>query len=667
HRSSPHASSGSPKHPRIMGRRNRENLIGDQTIQLLLIENDAGDVRLLKELLSEMEFPRFNVTTADTLARGLAILKQNDMDIILSDLSLPDSTGLETFDRLQKEASHVPIVVMIGLNNEPLGLQAVKRGAQDSLLKGELNADLIGRAMRYAIERHRAEEALKESEEFPANIIDSSLDMIIAVDNRRRITEFNKAAQETFGYEREEVLGKHVNILYARPDEGLKVHKTAVQMGRDVEVVHNRRKNGEVFPCLLSASLLFNSRGERVGVMGVSRDITEQKKAEEALRLAKERAEASDRLKNVFLSTISHELRTPLNVIVGYAGLLVDELGDSVSTEVKEMAETIRDSSGTLKRLIDDILDVSLIEAQRLVLHSESLPADDLAMRCVNEILVEAERKGLEVVTDLAAPRARLLVDKVRFRQAFGNILQNAVKYTRQGNIAVRSRIENGEYVVTVTDTGIGIKETFMPHLFSIFRQEDEGYGREFEGVGLGLAISQRLVSAMGGRIEVKSAKGKGTTFTLTFPVESRKQRGEREKEAVATREAQGPKKKKGQKGKILILEDNPPNLKYMEFLLKRLGLDFMSATTAEEALSKLKDQSVSLMLIDVSLAEGMSGIDFLHTVNKEEKHQNVPKVAVTAHAMKGQKEEYLREGFDDYLAKPFTLDELKQILSKHG
>jgi len=256
----------------------------DAVIKILLVEDNPADARLLREMLAEVTTAQFELTLVERLSDAVQRLSEESFDVTLLDMMLPDSAGLDILLRAQEQAPSVAMIVLTGtFEDEALAVKAVKEGAQDYLFKDQVDGPLLVRSIRYAIERKRAEEELKASQEYLRNLIDCSLDMIIAVDRKRRITEFNRAAEETFGYRREDVLGKDVNSLYADSQVGLEVHKTTVDQGQSVQEILNKRKNGEIFPSLLSASVLLDSRGERVGVMGISREITEQKRAEEEL------------------------------------------------------------------------------------------------------------------------------------------------------------------------------------------------------------------------------------------------------------------------------------------------------------------------------------------------------------------------------------------------
>ena len=286
--------------------------------KILLIEDNPGEARLIREMLSDAEELLFDLTCAERLSTGLKCLAKGGIDIVLLDFSLPGREGIDALAHICLQASDVPIVIIADMESDELVVKAIQEGAQDYLVKERMDNYSLSHAILFALARHQAqrelrrsaqqlqsneiryiaklkrnEEALEAQREYARSIINSSMDMIVAVDKDRRITEFNRAAQETFGYRPEEVLGKHANILYADKNEGLKVHKATLEKDRYAAEIINRRKNGACFPCFLSASILRDERGEPVGMMGASRDITESKEAEKTLR------ESETRLKSV--------------------------------------------------------------------------------------------------------------------------------------------------------------------------------------------------------------------------------------------------------------------------------------------------------------------------------------------------------------------------------
>ena len=256
--------------------------MSDKPITVLLVEDSPGDARQIREMLAEVRGTSFTVECSDRLTTGLKRLAAGGNDVVLLDLSLPDSHGLDTLAKIRARAPQVPIIALTSLDEEAVAVKAVREGAEDCLVKGRLDSNLLVRAIRYAIERKRADEALRAAKEYAENLINSSLDMIISVDVNRNIVEFNRAAEQVFGYSKAEVLGKSIDLLYADPSEGGQLHKNTHDGGFTGEVT-NKRKNGEIFYSYVSASVMHDATGRVVGVMGISRDITERKRAEEII------------------------------------------------------------------------------------------------------------------------------------------------------------------------------------------------------------------------------------------------------------------------------------------------------------------------------------------------------------------------------------------------
>jgi PAS domain S-box-containing protein len=349
----------------------------------------------------------------------------------------------------------------------------------------------------------QAEEALKESQEFARNLIDSSLDMIIAVDNNRKINEFNAAAQKTFGYAREEILGQDVTILYADQAEAARIGKKMAKTGHLVEQVNNRRKNGEIFPAFLSASQLKNARGEPIGVMGVSRDITELKKAEEQ-NIRAERLAALGQM----AAALAHEINNPLQAIRSILDLVLD-----FPLETEERENNLRIIRQEIERL-SEVTERVVNFARPARIPRRAASVGDLVQQTLTLAGKHLQHSRVKVVTDLQ-DLPPVLVAPEQITQVFLNLVLNAIEEMREGgNLRIALRREGKNAIVSFANDGPIIPPDVMPHIFEPF------FTTKPDGSGLGLSVSQSLVMQQGGSISVENAGDeRGVVFTVRLPL----------------------------------------------------------------------------------------------------------------------------------------------------
>ncbi len=495
----------------------------------------VADNPVERELLEEQVYLLgHTVTVCATAKIALKHYQQMIYPLVIVDLNLPDMDALEFCRRIRsfQQEEHSLILVIASIDKLEKIQAAIEAGVDDYLNKPldkrllKLRLTMLDRQIKHK----QALEVLRKSQTYAGNIIESSLDMIIAVDMERRIVEFNKAAQKTFGYRAEEVLGKHVTMLYANENEASIIARIITKQGRCVHEILNRRKNGEIFPCLLSASILLDAQGNPVGFMGISRDITERKRAEEALKKAHAELEQQNvelarasKLKDEFLSTMSHELRTPLTIILGQSELLQERMYGTLNNRQLEALESIGKSSHHLLKLIDDILDFSKISQRKLKLEIASVFIEKLCQDSLQSIVQLAHEKQLEISSMVDRNVTVIQADERRLRQALSNLLDNAVKFTPEGGkIGLEVQGDARQRVVhfTIWDTGIGISEEDREQLFQPFVQLDSGLSRKYRGIGLGLSIAFHIVNMHSGTISVKSEMGKGSRFTVSLPWE---------------------------------------------------------------------------------------------------------------------------------------------------
>jgi PAS domain S-box-containing protein len=444
-------------------------------------------------------------------------------------------------------------------------------------------------------EIRRADEALKMSEQLYRSVIDNSIDVYYRADMQGNLILASPSGAELLGYDSiADMEGKNIaRDLYANPADRARFMEAILKKGmvKDFETILKRR-DGSTITALVNSRLYFAKNGQPLGVEGFLRDFSERKRMEEALRSAKETAEAATQAKSAFLATMSHEIRTPMNAIIGMSGLLLDTPLDA---QQREFAEIIRSSGDVLLTIINDILDFSKIEAGKLDLEYTTFDLRECLESAVELLAPAAAEKKLDLAVEIGpAVPAAIVGDVTRLRQILINLLNNAVKFTEQGEVVVSVNCEqsamNGELPTdhrlpltvhfSVSDTGIGIPADRMDRLFQSFSQVDSTTTRKYGGTGLGLVISRRLAEMMGGSMWVESQAGAGSTFHFTIQAEPAhldvrpSWRGEQP--GLAGR-------------RLLIVDDNPTNRRILRFQAQDWGMLARDTASPSQALAWLR------------------------------------------------------------------------------
>ena len=490
-------------------------------------------------------------------------------------------------------------------------------------------------------------------------------DAIISIDASQRIVLFNQGAERTFGYTAAEVIGQPLEILLPerlRPAHRSHVSgfagspKSASRMGERGEIV-GLRKDGTEFPA--EASIVKLGTGEAMIFTAILRDVTERKERDEALRRAKEAAEAADYAKSMFLANMSHEIRTPLNAVIGMTNLLLDT---ALSEDQKECAETIRASGEALLTVINDILDYSKIEIGKLEL--ERQPFD--LRRCVEESLdlvtpgAGQKKLNLAYLIDDSVP-AVLVSDVTRLRQVLVNLLGNAVKFTHAGEILVSIEgrglpSRRHEVHFAVRDTGIGISPERMGQLFKSFSQLDTSTTRRYGGTGLGLAISKRLVEMMGGTIWAESQPGQGTTFHFTIEADQ----GGSSLARAYLQERSSPLTGK----RILIVDDNTTNRRILVKQTLLWGMLPSAAAAGVEAMDLIRHgNAFDVAILDMSMPE-MDGLELALEIRKYRDAEMLPLIMLTSMSQRPKMDLLERIGFSAFLNKPIKASQLFDVIT---
>lgn len=365
--------------------------------------------------------------------------------------------------------------------------------------------------------------ARSESEAQFRAVFRTIIDAVLVIDGEGRVLDFNPAAERIFGYTAEEVVGQNVRMLMPEPDRGqhdqyLKNYFQTGQpqiIGKGREVV-GMRKDGSLAPLDLAVSE-FTYDGRRL-FTGILRDITERKQAEELLREAKSEAETANRAKSTFLANMSHELRTPLNAIIGYSEILHEDAEERDDQPLLEDLERIGVAARHLLSLINEVLDLSRIEAGRVQIDTAEIEIDDLLREVGETVRPLAARNGNALEIECPADIGTTESDPTKLRQVLFNLLANSVKFTRDGLITVGAARGEDNIYLTVTDSGIGMTEEQLDRVFEEFAQADDNTQRNYGGTGLGLAISRKFCQILGGDLTAESTPGKGSRFTVELP-----------------------------------------------------------------------------------------------------------------------------------------------------
>ncbi len=380
-------------------------------------------------------------------------------------------------------------------------------------------------------ERKNIEKVLIQSEAKYRDLVENANSMILRWTRDGNITFINKYAQQFFGYSEEEIIGKNVigTIIPKIDPSGHDTSSLVNNIFANPEVYalnenENIRKNGDKVWISWTNRPITDVKGEVTEILSVGNDFTDRKNAEDLLKhtleeltVAKEKAESADRLKSVFLATMSHELRTPLNSIIGFTGIMLQGLAGELNNEQKKQLDMVQKSSSHLLSLINDVLDLSKIEAGQFVIQSKPFDIIASIKKVKNIIIPLALKKGLSVSTDFNIEFCEFTGDERRIEQILINLLNNSIKFTEKGEINIICKKDSSNIIIAVKDTGIGIKTEDKIMLFKPFHQLDSSTIKKYEGTGLGLSITKRLVEMMKGEIFVESEIGKGSTFTVIF------------------------------------------------------------------------------------------------------------------------------------------------------
>lgn len=489
------------------------------------------------------------------------------------------------------------------------------------------------------------------------NIAKLANDAIIITDKHNRIIDYNNKFIELYNIQNSENFNlDFTNYLCDTLKEQWKDYLFNIKENNGLifEAVH-LKASGEPLNVQVSAKFI-ELEGEEF-LIQIIRDFEERKRIEDELRNAKLKAEESDRLKSNFLSMMSHEVRTPINIILGAVDILKSKLNEELIRENEHLFDMITRNGKRLLTLISDIIDISRIESNELRLEFIIRNVESLIMDVVAEYEQVANNKGLQIVTNFKAQNPYVRIDEVRFLQIITNLLSNAIKFTSQGGITITTENVGDTIHISVKDTGIGIPKEALNEIFEIFRQAHEGYGRNYEGAGLGLTISQKLTKMMGGEITVESKVNVGSKFTLIFPIVHTE---ELDENLLKTLEE---KHKSPYKPTILIVNNNKDETFYFESLMIKLGVDYFSINDGKKIVSFIKHKPVDCVLYSVNLQNEIETEKIMEEIRKKIKLENLKMIALRAPNSIITEQRLKDIGFNLVKTTPVSFEDVSKLL----
>lgn len=709
--------------------------------KILIVDDNEADSSLLKRLLERAGYQ--NVTELNDSRNVASLHEQERFDLILLDHNMPYLDGLEVVGLLKEieQDSYVPVLMVTAHNDRETRIKVLAAGCKDVISKPYDRTEIINRVynmVEVRILHNRVREQnriLSERENDLRTIVENIAEGIIVSDEQGYIKTFNEAAERIFGHGIDDVAGRHMRSLLAPLNSECKENVCGeffhpnlqeAMLGKAYECT-GVRKNGELFPLSMMVTRAVQHR--QPVFVAICRDITEEKRAAEVekaakdlleervkerteklikindqllkeiqnreqtereLAAARDQAIEASRLKSEFLANVSHEIRTPLNGMLGMLSILSES---GLRDELDDYVRTAYRSGGILLNLINDLLDFSKVEAGKIEL--EHIPYDLHAIvKDLQQLFYEqTANKGLDLDKSIDDEIPQVIAgDPWRLRQILINLIGNAVKFTEKGTVRLAVKLEHAgaaHYALRfeICDTGVGIAKEDLSRIFESFTQADGSTTRRFGGTGLGLTISKKLVELMGGKIGVESELGKGSTFWFSIPQgkvsQAQKQalfdnaRGQLHRPAqvaVLGRNSQEIKSSAesasiGERQlRVLLVEDDAVNQKVATKMLQKMQCDVDIRGNGALAIDAVKSEPYDLIFMDCFMPE-VDGFEAARLIRAFEEQnpqrKRTPIIAMTANVRKQDQDRCYAAGMDDFVAKPVSMDALRQVISR--
>ncbi len=666
-------------------------------LRVLIVEDSEDDAEIIVYQLERGGYAPIYQRVDNAAAMTLA-LEQQQWDIVLADHSLPRFSGIAALALLQEKGLDLPFIIISGSIGDEIAVAAMKAGAHDYLMKGNLSrlVPAIERELQEATsrrERQQIQSELRESEDRWQLALRGANDGIWDWNIKTSEVFFSHRWKEMLGYAEDEIADRFdawTKLLH--PDDAAVVTQALQDhFGKKTQFysIEHRLlcKDGSYKWILSRGQVLWDDAGNAIRMIGSHTDISATKQMEAKLRQQAESLAQANRIKDEFLAVISHELRTPLNSILGWSQMLRSRKFDEAA--VVRALETIERNAKLQKQLIEDLLDTSRMIQGQFNIQVSQISLVPIVEAAIETIQAAAQAKAIELNSAIDDSIGLVNGDANRLQQVLWNLVSNAVKFTPAGGrVEVRLSNENSQVEIRnsqlkqqpsitdqlpitnyaqiqVIDTGIGIKAEFLPYVFDRFRQEDSSTTRSYSGLGIGLAIAHHLVELHGGTIDADSAgEGKGATFIVRLPLlegrlGDKGTRGQGEENITSNHSPLNGLQ-------ILVVDDDADNREFMVFALTTYGANAIATASSDEALRALQQFKPDVLVSDIGMPDE-DGYALIRQVRMLEHKSggNIPAIAVTGYTRDSDRNQALTAGFQLHLSKPIQPIELVAAIAK--
>lgn len=634
----------------------------DNKLSILIIDDDEVDRIALKRSIKSSGF-NADIISVCNKAEGLDALSQKTFDCIFLDYNLPDSNGLDFLKNHRSELNGAPVIIVTSHGDEKLAVEAMRLGACDYIPKNLVTPEGISQSIRYALRINaaqqntsKAERALQESERKLETVIAKSPIILFAINKEGQFTMFKGRGIELLNVNPEDIIGKNFIETHRILPLDIKSLRNVIG-GKELSTTMEVNNRFLDITCIPQRDEFF----EPSGMIGIATDITDLKNSEIELKNNLSIAQETQKVKEQFLANMSHEIRTPIHGIMSLTNLLIKT---NIDNDQMTYLNAIKKSADNLLVIINDILDLSKIEAQKMTFESTIFSATELVSTTFELFRAKGNEKGITITKNIDDCIPEYVKgDPTRLSQIINNLVNNAIKFTHKGGVEIGVKLvdtnENCSMIAfSIKDSGIGISQNKLSTIFDMFTQAGDDITRKYGGTGLGLSIAKKLVDLQGGIIKVDSVIDEGTTFTFSMPFDHP---DPVELEAHHS-QSEEPESRIDSELRILIVEDNDINRLVINKIMKDWGVKLDNAVNGVDAIDKMKLKDYDIILLDIEMPE-MNGYQCIREIRTAlpEPKCHVSVMAMTAHANKKERDKCIGLGMDDYISKPFDPLDLKQ------